>query len=594
MEPRRKFRFLKELAQGGFGKVYLAEMVTGDHFSSVVAIKLLHGRWLSNDEIVMRSRDEARLLGRLRHRNIVRVEDLTAINGQCAIVMEYLQGVDMKTTCTFLKERGKVFPRKALFESLAAIAAALDAAYNHVPLQGGAPLNVIHRDIKPSNAMITVEGDVKVLDFGTARASFEEREAKTQVLAFGSQAYMAPERMLGEPDTPAADVFSLGVSLYEMLVLDAFGKIHLRQERYEPAMAERVDAISAEVLAPALRDDVLSTLRAMLAYESTARPSAAQVVDLMEALADRAGDTGLKRFSRETVRQVMELQAPVQDPNDPYNGASFFEDVSGINEGGHGQTEAFGAEPPSDGDEFRPPPELAEAAIDLPSSRPAAGAAAPARHHAPPPPPKVQSALPTMAPSATATPAYSRTLDPPGAISDVSRRGPPPADSGPTLRTDPSEAFGDPPGARGAGVGLVLGVALLGLLGAALAGGALVLFNEAGDRDAPAPPVAAAPALPAGSEVMDWTPNNPGKGGVILEVPGGATEVYVSSSRGFRAEWDGSKYLRLKDLEAGTFRGKVKPRSRDGSVLADFAVEAGKTCAYAFRPNGTWEKGECR
>src|SRR4051812_20470339 len=102
-EPRRRFRFLRELAQGGFGKVYLAEMITGDNFSSIVAIKLLHGRWIGNDEVVMRSRDEARLLGRLRHRNIVRVEDLTAIQGQCAIVMEYLQGVDLKTVSSALK-----------------------------------------------------------------------------------------------------------------------------------------------------------------------------------------------------------------------------------------------------------------------------------------------------------------------------------------------------------------------------------------------------------------------------------------------------------------------------------------------------------
>ena len=114
MEPRRRFKFLKELAQGGFGKVYLAEMITGENFSKVVAIKLLHGRWLGNDEIVMRSRDEARLLGRLRHRNIVGVEDLTSINGQCAIVMEYLMGVDLKTVCTSLKEQDKPHWREVL------------------------------------------------------------------------------------------------------------------------------------------------------------------------------------------------------------------------------------------------------------------------------------------------------------------------------------------------------------------------------------------------------------------------------------------------------------------------------------------------
>jgi serine/threonine protein kinase len=134
-EARRRFKFLKEIAQGGFGKVYLAEMLTGDNFSSIVAIKLLHAKWTENAEVVMRSRDEARLLGRLRHRNIVRVESLTRIQSQVAIVMEYLEGADLKSVCGFLRDEGKIFPRQAAFEVIGLVAAALDAAYNQVPLR---------------------------------------------------------------------------------------------------------------------------------------------------------------------------------------------------------------------------------------------------------------------------------------------------------------------------------------------------------------------------------------------------------------------------------------------------------------------------
>ena len=107
MQPRRRFRFIKELSEGAFGKVYLAEMITGENFKSVVAIKLLHGKWTTHQEIVQRSRDEARVLGLLHHRNIIRVEDLTSINGQCAIVMEYLEGVDLKWMMSYLKDKGK-------------------------------------------------------------------------------------------------------------------------------------------------------------------------------------------------------------------------------------------------------------------------------------------------------------------------------------------------------------------------------------------------------------------------------------------------------------------------------------------------------
>ena len=76
--------------------MYLAEQLSSDGFSRIVAAKLLHAKWSSHDEVVMRTRDEARLLGLIRHQNIVKVEDLTSIDGKCAIVMEYLEGVDLK------------------------------------------------------------------------------------------------------------------------------------------------------------------------------------------------------------------------------------------------------------------------------------------------------------------------------------------------------------------------------------------------------------------------------------------------------------------------------------------------------------------
>ena len=152
---RRKFRIIKEIAEGGFGKVYLAEQISADGFSRIVAVKLLHAKWSSHDEVVMRTRDEARLLGLIRHQHIVKVEDLTSIDGKCAIVMEYLEGCDLKWMMTWLKEQGHVFPRASLFEIVLSSASALDAAYNGLPLQGGEPLQVIHRDIKPSNIFVT-------------------------------------------------------------------------------------------------------------------------------------------------------------------------------------------------------------------------------------------------------------------------------------------------------------------------------------------------------------------------------------------------------------------------------------------------------
>jgi len=341
-------------------------MVTADNFSTVVAIKLLHGKWAGNEEIVMRSRDEARLLGRLRHTNIVRVEDLTSINGQCAIVMEYLDGVDLKYVITHCNENDRQIPRQAIFEIVGAIASAMDAAYNHVPLQGGEPLRVIHRDIKPSNAMVTEAGEIKVLDFGTAQANFEDREAKTEALSFGSQAYMAPERLLGDPDHPSGDVFSLGVTLYELLAQDRYGQINLRQEKFDTDLMERVQALDLATLDEGFAEQVRKLLYVMLSFEPKARLTAAQVIDLMDAFAEEAHDGSMRRFCREIVPDAKGEMPSNPYPNDPLHGSTLFEDGSHV----------FGGEDVLDGGV--PPEPTQETTLPVVDDVAAASSAAPA------------------------------------------------------------------------------------------------------------------------------------------------------------------------------------------------------------------------
>ena len=566
MESRRRFRFLSEIAAGGFGKVYLAEMKSGDNFSSIVAVKVLHGKWVGNDEIVMRSRDEARLLGKLRHRNIVRVEDLTAITGQCAIVMEYLQGVDLKAITNYLKEAGKVFPRQSAFEVIAQMATALDAAYNTVPLQGGTPLQVIHRDIKPSNAMVTIEGDVKVLDFGTARASFEEREAKTQALAFGSAAYMSPERLMGEDDTTSADIFSLGVTLYELLTLESFGKIQIRPEKFAATLQERIAGIDLSQVLPEMVDHVRETLGLMLAYEQTQRPTAAQVNELMEDLAEKTRDGGLKRFARDVVKVVYEAQKPPQDPDDPLVGTTIVEERSGFT----------GTEIDATWDEGTNP--NGGHPIDLPKSRPDTAFA-----------PRVPQGLSTVNPSATA----ARNRDGTGSV-------PIQPTVTPSSRTfDPIEdAAEDPPARSGGGaIKILLGLVALGVLAvAAMGGGYLVLRGTgAGPTDAPQTTTPPKASLPTGSANADWGPNADATGGALLSIPDKAVEVNITNSTHFKNDWDGIGFLRLKDLPGGTYRTKVKMAAGGPAFLTDFSVTPGKTCAFKLDAGAQkWQQGECR
>jgi serine/threonine protein kinase len=327
---RRRFRFLKKLSEGTFGKVYLAEVITDNNFSKVVAIKLLHAKWVDHDEIVQRSRDEARVLGRLQHRNIINVIDLISIAGKCAIIMEYLDGVDLKSLINYCSNSKLQIPRRVVFDVISSVSSALDAAYSRPPLQGGEPLRLIHRDIKPSNIMLTVEADIKVLDFGTAQARFEDREAKTQALAFGSAAYMSPERFMGEEDRLSGDVYALGVTLYELLYQGRYGKSNVRPELFDAEKQRRLEKLDLSDLPGEVTKRILDLLIRMLAWEEGERPDLKEILHETEQLASLINDGSLKIFSREIVQDCKTNSSGEASEKDDLEGQTFFEDVSKI------------------------------------------------------------------------------------------------------------------------------------------------------------------------------------------------------------------------------------------------------------------------
>jgi serine/threonine protein kinase len=314
-ENARQFHFIREIASGGFGRVFLAKVIHRDGFARLVAIKLLHKKWTQNDEIASRMRDEARLLGWLRHKNIVDVMDLTSIDGRCAVIMEYLEAVDLAIVISASAHSERRVPLRVALESIAAVASALDAAYNRPPYSTEKPLRVIHRDIKPSNIMIDDQGMVKVLDFGVARAEFDQRESKTKDLAFGSMEYMSPERLFFEPETPASDVYSLGVTLFEILALKKFGKAKLRAAAHAAHVANRIEYLESCFPMPSgdIGREVRGMLEGMLAFDAKQRPSAADCMTRLRALARSLRQLGLEEWSSAVIppllKQVQRRQA---------------------------------------------------------------------------------------------------------------------------------------------------------------------------------------------------------------------------------------------------------------------------------------------
>jgi serine/threonine-protein kinase len=196
-----RYRLSDRLGSGGMAEVYLAH---DDVLDRDVALKVLSSRYSDDEEFVERFRREAQSAAALSHPNIVSIFDRgESEDGTYYIAMEYLSGGTLKDR---ILKRGALPARTAAAVALQ-IAEALKVAHDS---------DVIHRDIKPHNILITDSGDIKVTDFGIARAASSSTMTRTGSI-LGTAHYLSPEQAMGEPVGPSSDIYSLGVVLYEML-----------------------------------------------------------------------------------------------------------------------------------------------------------------------------------------------------------------------------------------------------------------------------------------------------------------------------------------------------------------------------------------
>ena len=297
----RRIKLLEPLGKGGFGVVYLAEVVTPSGLVSRLAVKLANKELMHLPELLARARDEARLMSQLSHDHVVRIHSLTELCGRAAVLMEYVEGIDCRRLLVDARERyGTGLPPRVAAAIIERAASALDAAWTTISPQTGRPLKVVHRDIKPSNILLSRSGVVKVMDFGVARAEFD-REAHTESVQFGTWRYMAPERLLENRAGPESDVFSLGATFWELLVGRAMERL--------PPGKDSFTEVRARLLSQ-LEDDALRGLvGSMLARDSVDRPGAAEVESVLSELTLPGPD--LRRHARQVVPALV-AQARVQ------------------------------------------------------------------------------------------------------------------------------------------------------------------------------------------------------------------------------------------------------------------------------------------
>lgn len=209
-----KYRLLGELGRGGMATVYLAAVEGPSRFTKLVVVKQLHAELSAELEFREMFLDEARLAARLSHPNIVQTYEVIEGDGKFLLVMEYLEGQPLSNVRSRLARR-KVLTLPDQVRILCDVLEGLHAAHEATDWDG-TPLSVVHRDVSPHNIFVTYEGLVKVVDFGVAKASTSSQRTQTGVIK-GKISYMAPEQALGKKVDRRADVFAVGIMLWEAI-----------------------------------------------------------------------------------------------------------------------------------------------------------------------------------------------------------------------------------------------------------------------------------------------------------------------------------------------------------------------------------------
>jgi serine/threonine protein kinase len=216
MEPRLlgRYAIYDKIASGGMATVHLGRMLGAVGFARTVAIKRLHPQYAEDPEFVSMFLDEARLVARISHPNVVPTLDVVNTDGELIIVMEYIRGESLARLIRAAAQRDSVIPAPMAATLLVGVLHGLHAAHE-AKSERGEPLGIVHRDVSPHNILIGIDGVPRVLDFGVAKAMGRVQTTREGQLK-GKLAYMAPEQIAGVT-TRATDIYAASIVLWESL-----------------------------------------------------------------------------------------------------------------------------------------------------------------------------------------------------------------------------------------------------------------------------------------------------------------------------------------------------------------------------------------
>ncbi len=283
------------LSSGGMATVHFGRLAGPAGFSRTVAIKRLHAHYAREPELVSMFVDEARVVSRIRHPNVVPTLDVVQTDGELFLVMEYVHGESLAKLLTSARVKKERVPLPIVSAIITGLLHGLHAAHEAKHPRTG-PLHIVHRDVSPQNVLVGADGTARILDFGVAKAMHRIQVTREGQLK-GKIPYMAPEQLRGAEATRSTDIFAASVVLWETLT----GR-RLFSAESEGAMVKKI--LEEPIPLPSLR---------MVDMEQTAQQPTHEVHELLDALVLRglARDPSVRHATaREMARELEAIVAP--------------------------------------------------------------------------------------------------------------------------------------------------------------------------------------------------------------------------------------------------------------------------------------------
>jgi serine/threonine-protein kinase len=423
-EPRQRYHVIKKLDTGGMAEIYLGEMHAVEGFKRRVVIKRVLPRLTKNERFVQMFLDEARLSLALVHTNIVQVFDVGRADETYFIVMEHVDGANLRSILESLKRQKRQMTIEMAVFITAETLKGLAYAHDRTDPETGRPLGIVHRDISPPNTLISRQGEVKLVDFGLAKAANQVQDTDPGVVK-GKFSYLAPETALGGDVDGRSDLYGVALVMFEMLTgrrlflgeTDMQTLEQVKQGRVPPLAPIRAEVtpdleqLLLKGLAKDPRDryqdahefgDALTRYLFAHQLHVTNRDLAQLVTSCLEESAGRSGKDGsagnvMDAIIQQEILQFTSIEGeaapapaprpapPVHDPGPSAGGdlADLIDPRTWLSDLGTG---AHAAQPPAPPRGSAPPPPP-RGAPPLP----------PPRGGPPPPPPAAQAAAPSPA-----------------------------------------------------------------------------------------------------------------------------------------------------------------------------------------------------